>query len=75
MTAQGAMTAFAAFREAVFDGFHLLMRLRRPLERDAYVAEVIAAGAERGFAFDADAVYAALRAGQDAWLMQGTDPL
>lgn len=64
---------FAAFREAVFDDFHLLMRLRAPRERAAYVAEVVAEGTARGFRFDEAAVWAALRAGEQTWLLQGAD--
>ena len=64
---------FAAFRAALFDDFHLLMRLRAALPRDAYLAHVVAIGVERGFAFDESAVRAALREGEQAWLMQGVE--
>ena len=64
---------FAAFREAVFDDHHLAMRLRPPLARDAYVAHVVAVGAELGFRFEAADVRAAMRVGEDAWLMQGIE--
>ena len=65
--------AFAAFREAVFDDDHLLRRLRVPRDRAAYVAELVAEGAARGFRFDEAAVWAALRAGEQTWLSQGED--
>ncbi len=74
MSEPDAAAAFAAFREAVFDDFHLMRRVRQPLPHDAYVDDVVAVGRERGFVFDADAVRAAMRAGQQAWLMQGADP-
>ena len=75
MTEPKATAAFAAFREAVFNDFHLLKRLRPPLARDAYVAQVIAVGAAHGFVFDESFVHAAMRDGSDAWLMQGVEVL
>ncbi len=64
---------FAAFRDAVFDDVHLMTRLRVPRDRAAYVAEVVAVGVARGFRFDEAAVWAALRAGERTWLLQGAD--
>ncbi len=64
---------FAAFREAVFDDVHLAMTLRRPRDRAASVAEVVAVGAARGFRFDEAEVWAELRAGERTWLLQGTE--
>jgi hypothetical protein len=57
---------FVAFRRAVFDDPELLRELRPPQDRETYVAAVVAAGARRGFAFDAAAVRAALREGRTA---------
>lgn len=73
MIDDGQVRDFAAFREAVFDDFHLLSRLRIPRERAAYVAEVVAEGIARGFRFDEADVWAALRAGEETWLLQGSD--
>ena len=67
--------AFAKFREAVFDDYHLLLRLRTPLARDDYVAQIVAIGAERGFAFDEAAVRAVMREGELTWLMQADEIL
>ena len=64
---------FAAFRDAVFDDFHLMMRLRMPRDRAAYVAVVVAAGAAQGFLFDEADVWAALCAGEQVWLLSGAD--
>jgi hypothetical protein len=65
--------AFAAFREAVLDDAGLLREMRPPQERDAYVAHVVAAGARCGFGFDEASVRAALRDGQERWLMMSAD--
>lgn len=65
--------AFAAFREAVHDDYHLMTRLRRPLDRDAYVAKVVEAGAECGFRFEAIDVWNALREGERTWLEQAVE--
>ena len=73
MTETTGAAAFAAFRDAVFDDYSLMMWLRAPLERDAYVARVVAVGAERGVHVESSEVWAALRAGEQAWLMQGAD--
>ena len=73
MTETMAATAFAAFRETVFDEAALVRDLRVPRERDAYVAHVVAIAAARGFAFDEAAVRAALREGELAWLVSGED--
>ena len=73
MSADEANAVFAAFREEVFDDFHLLKRFRATRERDAFVAHVIAVGSERGFAFDEAAVRAVMRQGEQAWLMQGVE--
>ena len=65
--------AFAAFREQVHDDTVLRMWLQVPLEREAYFEQVVAIGAERGFLFHTDAVRAALREGERAWLTQGVE--
>jgi hypothetical protein len=44
-----------------------------PFEESAtFVSEVVAAGAEHGFVFDADDVTAALQVGQQLWLAPWT---
>ncbi len=73
MNETDATTAFAAFREAVFDDAALLRDLRLPQARDAYVARVVSVGAANGFVFDEAAVRAALREGEQAWLASGAD--
>ena len=75
MTRIDPEAAFAAFREAVSTDADLAATLRPPLERDAYVAHVVALGAARGFVFDAAAVRAAMREGEARWLMLGADVL
>lgn len=73
MNANDSMTAFAAFRDAVFDNFHLAMRRRRSLERGVFVAQAIAPGAAHGFVFDEGAVNAAAREGQTVWHTPGAE--
>ena len=73
MTGDTGAQAFAAFREAVFDDFSLRAWLHVPFERDAFIARVVASGAERGFIFEAADVRAAVREGEQAWLMQGVE--
>ena len=75
MSETDEVAAFAAFREVVLDDHNLAMWLRLPLERDAYIARVVAAAAERGFRFEAAQVRAAMRAGEEAWLMQGIETM
>lgn len=73
MADEAGARAFVAFRERVFDDVSLRSWLHAPLEREAYVARVVAAGAEQGFVFDAEVVRAALREGETVWLTQGCD--
>ena len=68
-----AAAAFAAFSEAVVNDASLILLLRPPREREAFVTLVVATGAERGFAFDAAAVRSAMRAGEETWLLQGSE--
>lgn len=65
--------AFAAFRSTVFADLHLLTCLRVPRERETFAALVVCLGAARGFVFDEATVVAAMREGEDRWLMLGAD--
>jgi hypothetical protein len=67
--------AFAAFREKALDNHALMVRLHRPMERDAYIARLVRIGAEEGFAFEEADVRAVMGEGQLTWLSQGMTTL
>jgi hypothetical protein len=60
--------ALQEFRLFVAGRADLVARLRPLEDMDAFVHNVVAAGAEEGFVFDAEDVAAALRVGQRLWL-------
>jgi predicted ribosomally synthesized peptide with nif11-like leader len=66
---------FAAFREHVFADTSLQARLRRVVEREEFIALVVAAGRENGFRFTAEDVASAIVRGHTAWLMSGSPVL
>ncbi len=58
------------FQARVWEDAALRARLRPPMEREAYVAHVVAEGSACGFAFTTAEVWAALREGERSWLTQ-----
>lgn len=69
VTSAPAPRDFAAFREYVFADAGLQARLRKVVEREAFVALVVRIGEENGFRFSAADVAAAIVRGHTAWLM------
>jgi hypothetical protein len=59
---------FRAFRERVFADKELQDRLRRAVDRNAFIALVVEAGQENGFRFTAADVASAMMRGHLAWL-------
>lgn len=61
------------FRQLVLQDRALQEQLRDLTDQEAFVALLVQLGAERGFAFSAEEVLAALSAGRRAWLMRWTE--
>lgn len=69
LDAPPAAPGFAQFRLRVQDDPQLQQRLRHVDDRAAFVAAVVALGAQHGFIFSTADVAAAIQQAQIAWLM------
>jgi hypothetical protein len=66
--AMHAAREFARFRAAVFADHELAARLAAEREPGPFADLAVRLGSERGFAFDLEAVGAAIAVGRRAWL-------
>ncbi|MGB7924193.1 MAG: Nif11-like leader peptide family natural product precursor [Pyrinomonadaceae bacterium] len=62
--------SFEQFRQLVLQDTVLQERLRETVDRETFVHLVVRLGEERGYAFTALDVEAAMRASQQAWLLR-----